>query len=308
MKIIQTGEYSVEQKRMYGIINRFRVHLRQQLRVPKQQEIIYQYTNIDALYNGIIAKETTNDAEKICLWASSFKYMNDPKEIKIGFERIADIFSHIIEQDAISQPVELKDDDYFITSFSTAKDSLPMWSMYGKNGSGIALGFDKKFLQKKDVTDLVRCVYLNEEMERQVDVFCKAIESKEKLTSDQFSLIFMMIVCALALNEDKEQTQKQVETLMPFLLFMLYAKHPAYEYEQEIRLLTTKDKNTKIEYRLSNNLVIPYVKNYFPKEALKEILVGPTNDMDRTIKSVRTYLDHLGFNDVKVIPSQVPYR
>lgn len=57
-----------------------------------------------------------------------------------------------------------------------------------------------------------------------------------------------------------------------------------------------------------NNLIIPYIEQYFPKSALKEIWIGPTNDMNRATYSLRKYLDHMGFNEVEIKQSQVPYR
>lgn len=74
----------------------------------------------------------------------------------------------------------------------------------------------------------------------------------------------------------------------------------------------TKDssvaKKEIIKYRLKNNLIVPYVELYLPKSALKEIWIGPTNDMERATKSLRIYLDHMGFNEVEIKQSKVPYR
>ena len=64
----------------------------------------------------------------------------------------------------------------------------------------------------------------------------------------------------------------------------------------------------KIEFRHRNNLIIPYIKNYLPKFALKEIWIGPANDMDRVAKSLKKYLDYMGFGDVVIKKSRIPYR
>lgn len=94
--------------------------------------------------------------------------------------------------------------------------------------------------------------------------------------------------------------------LSVYILLWVLGKNPAYEYEQEVRWFFPA--NEIIKYRLKNNLIVPYVEQYLPKSALKEIWIGPNNDMNRAIQSLRMYLDHMGFNDVEIKQSKVPYR
>lgn len=49
-------------------------------------------------------------------------------------------------------------------------------------------------------------------------------------------------------------------------------------------------------------------KNYLPKSALKEVWIGPANDMTRVAKSLKRYLDYMGFGNVVIKKSQIPYR
>lgn len=94
--------------------------------IPKDVEIIYQYTNIDALFNGIIVKEPKKEGEEICLWASNYMYMNDPNEIETGQKYVDDILKeHFVEDDSNKVVQDIKDSpDYFITSFSKQIDCL----------------------------------------------------------------------------------------------------------------------------------------------------------------------------------------
>ena len=275
--------------------------------IPKETDIIYQYTNIDALFNGIIVKEPKTTGEEICLWASNHLYMNDPAEIETGEKYAAEILNKYVIEDAddnVSQLLEVQ--DYYITSFSQTKDSLPMWGMYGKNGAGIALGFDRAIIEKTSPV-LYKCVYLDEELKNKVISFCEQIKG-EKMLKDGFSALVFIALLALLLNKDKKLYEEIMNYFISFILFMIYAKDPAYKYEDEVRLLFQSDVSKTIKYRAQNNLIIPYIENLFPKEALKEIWIGPTTDMQRTIKSLKTYLDHKGFTDVNIIPSEVPYR
>lgn len=90
------------------------------------------------------------------------------------------------------------------------------------------------------------------------------------------------------------------------MILWICGKHSAYEYEQEVRCFLTSSQ--PIKYRLKNNLIVPYIELYLPKSALKEIWIGPTNDMEWATKSLRTYLDHMGFNEVEIKQSKIPYR
>lgn len=276
--------------------------------IPDGTDIIYQYTNIDALFNGIIVKEQKKEGAEICLWASNYLYMNDPSEIATGQEYINKILKEYFVEDDGDKDIQDKMDDldYYITSFSMASDSLPMWGMYGKNGSGIALGFDRAIIEKTNPS-LYRCTYLDQDLKDKVKSFCEKVKG-EKITQKALSVVLIIALFAMLLNKDKKQNEEFLNAFMPFLLFMIYAKAPAYKYEDEVRLLIHPDKDSVIKFRTQNNLIVPYIENHFPKEALKIVLVGPTNDMKRTVKSIDRYLKHKGFNDVQIIESEVPYR
>lgn len=276
--------------------------------IPDGTDIIYQYTNIDALFNGIIVKEPQKEGVEICLWASNYLYMNDPSEIATGQEYVNKILKEYFVEDDGDKDIQDKMDDldYYITSFSMTSDSLPMWGMYGKNGAGIALGFDRAIIENANPS-LYRCSYLDNRIKNKITEFCEKMKG-EKISQEAFGLVFIIALFALLLNKNKKQREKMIDSFLPFLLFMIYAKDPAYKYEDEARLLIHSDQNSEIKYRAQNNLIIPYIEIFFPKEALKTVLVGPTNDMKRTMKSIDRYLKSKGFNDVQIIESKVPYR
>lgn len=305
MKIIER-KISPEQQALNDEIKSF---IEECTAIPKEANIIYQYTNIEALFNGIIVKEPKKEGEEICLWASNYLYMNDTSEIVAGQEYVNKILrEYFVEDEENDKKAQDKENDmdYCITSFSMTSDSLPMWGMYGKNGAGIALGFDRAIIEKSSPT-LYRCSYLDGKLKDKVSEFCEKVKG-EKISQKTLDLAFILALIALLLNEDKKQNKEMIDLFIPFLLFMIYAKDPAYKYEDEVRLLIHSEQDSEIKYRVQNNLIIPYIENYFPKEALNTVWVGPTNDMKRTVKSIDRYLKSKGFNDVKIIESKVPYR
>lgn len=96
--------------------------------------------------------------------------------------------------------------------------------------------------------------------------------------------------------------------LSPYLELFLSIKNLAYEYEDEVRLLKAVENDKDVKYRMRKSLMVPYVEQYFPKEALIEIIVGPNNEMNRIVRTLKSYLNTVGFGHVVVTPSKVPYR
>ena len=107
-------------------------------------ELLYHYTNVEALFNGILVNNPSSDKNAISLFATDSEYLNDTNEIHYGNLQIdAMISDPFAEEFIVTKDVKKYEDiQHFVTSFSRAKDILPMWATYGKRGSGIALGFD----------------------------------------------------------------------------------------------------------------------------------------------------------------------
>lgn len=253
-------------------------------------KILYHYTSVDALFGGIIVKNKPEPGKEICLWATNCLYMNDPEELNSGIQLAHEVLD-IPAKESIQSLQERVKDDVYIVSFSAAIDCLPMWGMYGKNGHGLALGFDTTALQT--IYSLYKSVYTN--------------EANKELIKNEILRIPTDWWKQVKIENILSNTLESADSM--FLLYLtlwLSGKNPAYEYEKETRWIFIKRDN--IKYRLSDNLIIPYIEQYIPKSALKEIWIGPTNDMERATRSLRTYLDHMGFNDVEIKQSKVPFR
>lgn len=261
--------------------------------IQPNAKILYHYTSIEALFGGIIVKDRPSPNKEICLWASNCRYMNDPAELDTGVQLAHEVFD-IPFDDSVQGISEEAKDRIHIISFSSTIDCLPMWGMYGKNGHGLALGFDTAALEA--TLQFAKCIYANEiNKKRLKDEVLKWNELSEDWRKhfkgeDMFLKIF----------EDSPNL------LAIYILLWVLGKNPAYEYEKEVRCYFMQKNHVK--YRLKDNLIVPYVEVYLPKSALKEIWIGPTNDMDRATQSLRVYLDHMGFNNVEIKQSKVPYR
>lgn len=253
-------------------------------------QILYHYTSIDALFGGIIVKDNPQPNKEICLWATNCLYMNDPEELNSGVQLAHEVLK-IPSKESIQSLKERVKDDVYIVSFSSAIECLPMWNMYGKNGHGLALGFDTTELSK--IYNLYKCIYATEANKEWIK------NEILKIPTDWWKQVKIENILSNTLENADSM-------FLLYLTLWLSGKNPAYEYEKETRCIFINRNN--IKYRLRDNLIVPYIEQYIPKSALKEIWIGPTNDMERATRSLRTYLDHMGFNDVEIKQSKVPYR
>lgn len=271
-------------------------------------DLLYHYTNIGALFNGIILpKDKSNKNEALSFLSTDYRYMNDQEELIYGRKVIQDFYEKRTNRDdKLSDSNQTINALYFLTSFSCKEDSIPMWSTYGNKGNGIALGLDTKILKEhlsNSFSLFFHCIYDMEELNGLINDFVEAnpiIKITEECTRDFYAGIQNYIT--------------------------ILAKHPSYKYEDEVRLLRmfptklsktaqiifdnfrAQNATSKVKYRLANNLIIPYVINKLPKEVLKTITIGPNLDMDRTKTSIEEYIKSLGFTDVDIIPSKAPFR
>ena len=169
----------------------------------------------------------------------------------------------------------------FMTSFSENENSLPMWNMYGKNGNGVSIGFDLKLLRSYSKGIVKRCFY---------DTPLNRALFQNTLSKERLSEVV----------NSGDKFQQYLMTLMDF------AKKGCYEYENEIRL--TREVLEPPEYRLSDNYIVPYVDNVYPKQIIKKIIIGPCNDFERSTKSLQGWLHKIGMDHIKVTYSKLPYR
>lgn len=251
---------------------------------------VYYYTDVKALFNGIIIDNPKEKGEDICLWATKWSHLNDPTEIKSGL----DLIKNGVPNDVLHNFERMVERNHSI-SFSLQKDFLPMWSMYGHYGSGVMLEFDAEKLFNKYNYRFLRCLYKDTEMFDTIaeNLFgITYIEEKSSLNKEE-------LIYILAMHSS---------------LFFSIVKNKYYQYEDEVRIVGIGnplglDAGSCIEsYRECNGVPIPYVKEYFPKDFLKSVCLGPsTADKNLSKQTIEKYLMSHNIN-VKVWCSEIPYR
>lgn len=263
---------------------------------------IYHYTTVDALL-GIL-----NEKEKICLWATDYRYLNDPYELTTGTNIAKQLLPDIENTLRISPKNSIsarftKDNllnfNYFssmIISLSENADSLPMWGMYGKHGKGIGLIFDKEKLlssckeqcaNNELVCTMDECIYysLNYEGGRKTGDKNEMYEENRDIMIEVLADYYNKALKMMEINE--LSLQDTLDGIATFILsnFCPFIKDCAYYYEQEHRIsirlfppdfkinLKNELKNKNINDNLLNNIANKVPVNYSSFRERNGILV-----------------------------------
>lgn len=247
---------------------------------------LYHYTDINALIK-ILGKD------RIVLWATNITYLNDSHELTEGIEVISEVHKELLHPGAFRS--------YYITSFSSNKDSLSMWGMYAANGYGFALGFDFDELSNK-YPILTRCIYGKENV-------------KESFTNThtliQSGTMVNFATCEPSkMSKENEQANRKALAENNIIVTCLSAKNEAYLHEAEMRGVIYCNECSRIYFRTRNGYIVPYIEVELPKSALKEIIIGPTDNSDLKELSILHFLQINGYNlnEIKVTRSKIPYR
>lgn len=274
--------------------------------------LIYHYTTWDVLFKGILSSENINNGRAV-LRAYSVKYMNDALEgllIPRGLSKAEDHSlegkeSEIVTKEgskvrhpAIESPLykrrkEMEEinainalQNTFSVSFSKESDLLPMWNYYGHDGNGLSIGFDAHHIVNQGY-DLVECIYDK-----------KTIETLARCIYDScycFSEPQPLTIALSAISKDSH-----------------------FEYEKECRIplrehyghccITKRNQFHPIKYDIKRGVISPYVEVFLPLDAIREIWIGPTNDINLAEDSLRGWLHSIGMNWVRIIKSSAPLK
>lgn len=254
--------------------------------------VLYHYTNLNAL-PSILRRD------HVLLWATNIYFLNDPSELNYGIR----LFNEVNNCKSSIQGLE----DIYITCFSENPDSLVMWSSYGNNASGCAIALDYEKV-KVAFQDLNKVIYDSDEAKKVLT----PTPIKVKITEEDKNISIF-----------PEELNKYFIREMKAFTNCWLIKHPAYSHEEEIRGVVfvkrtppingdPEDeqfgfKPENVQFRLRNNIIVPYLEVKIPVDAVQQIVLGPTANENETRKSIELMLNLKGY-DVPVVKSQIPYR
>lgn len=296
---------------------------------PIVDSCIFHYTNVTTLM-GMLENASTENAF-MTFWASHISYMNDPEEKKYGMKKILEVLPTVEDELKIPSEqrinnLEQKELDKFIKILSTEKnnvintyaisfsesfDYLPMWKMYGQDGNGICLGFDKKILNKyledNNMEKIASVRYgtgddiSDAQGEQDWKSFIKNEYEKYHVMSNAW--------VEMGASPDKNKSIALYTYVTLLAIIPPYIKNPAYEYEKEYRLCCRELRHT-VHFRNQNGLLLPYLEIKLPLNALKIITTGPTTDSERQMISIAKLLKEKydNWDNITYYSSDIPYR
>lgn len=284
-------------------------------------ETLYHYTDLRGL-KGIL--------EAGQIWFTDVRHLNDPSELTHGINMARDVARHIATgadgrvQLFLDYFLDLFRYDnfaptlqFFIACFSRARDDLGQWRAYADNGRGVAIGFSPSLFAVADAPPPGQLPEFVGPVRYSIADVC----GRHEACLDEAAAIFLSTSNANAdLLANKivgipfiDQFVREI-IASPMIWNCLTSKHPAYEHEQEVRLVmmgTPPSVAPFVATRFRGSEIVPYIPQPMPirvKHKIAEIVVGPAAPPD-TERTLRTILRSIGIDwDFPISRSDIPYR
>lgn len=274
----------------------------------QSQGLRYHYTDASGLL-GIIQNGR--------LWATDFRFLNDPSEGTFLPERILALMSeklggiNEIEQkiiqglkEALHNPPHANYSS-FCVSLSANGDLLSQWRGYGNFGKGYAIGLKlgggwphPQIAQYYDVTygdeglaDLALDL---------LDLFVSSFEKWKYIMLEEWAYTLNVLARSF---KDRNYSEEQ-ETRIVF----------GYSPEEGNDLF---ERELPLNFRAKGSDLIPYIPMSLnalesemdtPRLPIERIIVGPGVDFERNAASIKTLLNMYSYHDVIIEPSKIPFR
>lgn len=243
-------------------------------------ETHWHYTDAGGLIGILRNKE---------LWASSLGYLNDSAEVAFGLEVLKDALERYSSGRSpwpSGIPVARSPLDVYSVSFSTEGDLLSQWRGYA-GGRGYALGFE-----------LAKLVHISRGPgDHSVEPYAVRYgsEAEQKVLEE---------LTMRALSNGGELSDDDARFLLRNLPRY---KHQSFAEEREWRLAILDAEPSKVDFRVREGRLLPYLPVAVPVDALTHVRLGPGATL-ADVAAVHLALTRFGWSDVVVDQSASPYR
>ena len=299
----------------YPFIESFVTELKKTQHEPPP--LLYHYTTPEGLLSILKNKY---------LYATNFKYLNDPRELFYCLDRI-----HVNIVECMSDE-QLKNgwmeyykyrekkllSDVYIASFCEDGDLLSQWRGYGLDGKGFSISFNCL-----DFRNTTKTENLSKELLEDGYIGLIKVSYDNKLFSE---IIRKLIRDTSSFLEDYTNINNNQRSMILnyFIITIEQAiyifKNPVFKEENEWRLLNifyAIKNNIKfynhIDTRVSNNKIIPFVKFPIKNEQFKEIIIGPKCNKGNTESVLNIVAKKIDESTQKptfsyeILSSKIPY-
>lgn len=244
-------------------------------------------------YTGLANLEKILTDKHVSLMATRYGFFSDKLEFVWALSHIKPYLPGIAEQAGMTHDSEHKVHAY-VASLSTLEDNLNMWRLYGHDGMGISLIFDREKLEeyvRNKVTDqfiaAMPVFYAND------DNLSKVITDTYKLFVDNYGSVNDICndVCeAMAFVKSENYRSESEYRLARFAYDGFYAN-----VDKNTNQPITEDFDeypNDIRFRTRGEELVPYMEIELPKELLTGIYVGYRCDFERTKKAIELCTAH----------------
>lgn len=208
---------------------------------PASTNYFYHYTSVASAL-GIISSRT--------VWLTDYRFLNDRLELRQGLNSL---LAQIPKpyQDAFKRAFQWHDmwNHHCVFSVSRSPTILSRWRAYASDGTGVALGLNRTFLEYAGLS-LVECRYEEHEkyakelLERHLD-FIESVHEASELH--------------VAENDFMGWVEGERDGFCRLLEDLIALKNPAFAEEKELRAVWSRQRN-EVKMRSARDLIIPYVE------------------------------------------------
>lgn len=271
--------------------------------------MLYHYTSLESFCKIMEGVFLNNGEPFITLHASRLDRLNDPTEMKIDIRVLQSILheyeiQHNVEDsNCLSKKIEglnpnqinkiLEEEKNthapYIMCFSTKKDFLPMWSLYGNKSHGVCLCFDESRIKGVEGSIIQGNVAYNQ-------------------YKNSSSILMVLDLYYNIMLKDIQNIDIYDTIAELFLFISPFIKNINYAYEKEFRICHycfQADLNFSIDNNITNYKEVDIVDFNIPLSSLKSVILGsktPSILMDMT----QDYFNKK--YDIKFVKSKIPFK
>jgi hypothetical protein len=272
-------------------------------------ETLYHYTSLSGLLGIIDSRE---------LRASDIRYMNDSAELRhtldllnrqvtrrilsgVDHPEVLNAFLDWLRRRIVSGPM------LFGGSFRANGNLLSQWRGYSVHGKGVSIGFEPEAIAQaagEQGFSVGRCVYDSGEQARLIEGVIDGVEA--------------LAVRAGQHRPQPSEAQVLFQNIEEDLLRIAgVLKHPAFEEEQEWRIVSPMINNSHhpaVSFREGSSMLVPFYRfRLAPQDSrgvrLDHVYIGPSSNAELSMHSIRLYLEQHGSAPRDGISyCQIPYR
>lgn len=271
---------------------------------------LYHYTDAQAVHSILKNQK---------IWMTDIRFLNDSQELHDGLKILTEqlktpnpgLFANYDFKDrainyirkAFEEHISFgtEEEPVFVFSLSSKKDVLSQWRAYG----AYAIEFDRSIL-KEEVKSLKRCIY----------------ESREKKGRATVNVTDAIVAVSqdMAVNKDS-LSAVSIDAIIKLVTDAATFKNKGFIEEDESRIILPSNDGeypNKIQYRVRENMLIPYIELDVSLDCIKSINVGPMKNQDLAYASMKAYAEKVERNwqvdsgnieyGLLIEKSHIPYR